>query len=275
MADRSAIPNAFDLVAPRYDRDFTDQQLGAWLRGVVWREMQAVFQPGDSILDLGCGTGEDACHLAHAGIRVTGLDASSAMLEVAGTKVTEAELGDRVRLAQLDLRDVNTVDDFARFTNDEFIDGAYANFGPLNCLPDRRPLASALARAIKPGGAFVAVLMGPTCPWELAWFLLHGHPRTATRRFRRGFRSIVGGQQMRVWYPSPHRLRTEFAPSFEHVKTVGVGVFLPPSDFGRLVARAPRLFAALNNVDDHARRHFPWTWLNDHYLSVFRRRDED
>ncbi len=106
MADQTATPSAFDRVAVRYDRDFTEQQLGAWLRGVVWCEMETAFHPGDSVLDLGCGTGEDACHLAHSGIQVTGLDASSAMLEMAMAKARRAELTDRVRFTQLDLRDV-------------------------------------------------------------------------------------------------------------------------------------------------------------------------
>ncbi|MGA7669495.1 MAG: methyltransferase domain-containing protein [Nitrolancea sp.] len=274
MADQTAAPSAFDRVAPRYDREFTDQQLGALLRGAVWREMEAAFHPGDSVLDLGCGTGEDACHLAHAGVNVLGLDASAAMLEMAVAKARRAEFTDRVRFAQLDLREVDAGYDLLHFTGGNQIDGAYSNFGPLNCLPDRVPLASALARAIRPGGTFIAVVMGPTCPWEFSWFLLHGHPRTATRRYRRGFRSVVGGQELRVWYPSPRTLRREFEPAFDHVKTVGVGVFLPPSDLGRLVTRVPRLFSQLNAVDDRARNHFPWTWLNDHYLSVFRRRDE-
>ena len=264
----------FDAVAPRYDRDFTDQRLGAWLREVVWREMAASFHPGDVVLDLGCGTGEDACHLAEKDIEVTAIDASCRMLEKAQAKAKQRGVVDRVRFAQLDLRKVTSAADLTEVTGIEVIDGAYADFGPLNCLADRRPLAAALARVVRPRGTIIAVVMGPFCPWEFGWYLLHGHPRTAIRRFRRGVRSEIGDGGLRVWYPTPRRLRSEFHPHFAHVKTIGVGVFLPPSDLSRLVDRAPNLFAALNALDERAREHLPWTLLNDHYLSVFRRRDE-
>lgn len=274
MAEQIAAPHAFDDVAPRYDHEFTDQLLGEWLRSVVWREMATLFHPGDSVLDLGCGTGEDACHLALRGINVTAFDASAGMLAMAKSKADQRGVADRLRLTRFDLRDVDSATDLTELTAGRSVDGAYADFGPLNCLANRRPLAAALANVVKPGGSVIAVVMGPACPWEFGWYLLQGHPRTAVRRFRRGVRSKVGSGEIRVWYPSPRRLRAEFNPHFRHVKTIGVGVFLPPSDLGRLVARTPRLFAALNALDERARERFPWTWLNDHYLSVLRRRDE-
>ncbi len=275
MDDQLAVAHPFDAVAPRYDRDFTDQRLGAWLRQVVWREMDRSFHPGDVLLDLGCGTGEDACHLAEKEIEVTAIDASREMLAKAQAKAKQRGVTDRMRLAQLDLRKVTTAADLTAITGAGTIDGAYADFGPLNCLADRRPLAAALAGVVRPGGTVIAVMMGPLCPWEFSWYLLHGHPRTATRRFRRGVRSEIGDGELRVWYPTPRRLRSEFHPHFAHVKTIGIGVFLPPSDLGRLVDNAPNLFTVLNELDERAREHVPWTWLNDHYLSVFRRRDEE
>ncbi|HVX29952.1 MAG TPA: hypothetical protein VHA53_05690, partial [Nitrolancea sp.] len=63
-----------------------------------------------------------------------------------------------------------------------------------------------------------------------------------------------------------------FAADFEHVKTVGVGIALPPSDLGHLIPKAPGLFAAVSRLDERLRAHRPFTWINDHYLVVFRRR---
>jgi len=274
MVESNPAPHAFDAIAPRYDASFTDQQLGRWLREVVWREFERAFQPGDTLLDLGCGTGEDACFLAGRGARIVATDASDGMLDVARRKADESRLPGQISFAQLDLLDLTknrlpVVLAESRGT----LAGAYANFGPLNCLSDRQPLSSAVAQLIRPGGTFIAVVMGPLCPWEIAWYLLHRHPRTAVRRLRSGVRSHVGDGVVSVWYPSPRRLRAEFAPDFEHVKTLGVGVFLPPSDLGHLIPHAPRLFAAVNALDDRLRSTFPFTWLNDHYLSIFKRRE--
>jgi hypothetical protein len=152
-------------------------------------------------------------------------------------------------------------------------DGAFSNFGALNCLPDRRPVAEALADWVRPGGRVVLVVMGPLCPWEVAWHLLHGEARTAFRRLQPGVEAHVGmGATVRVWYPSPRRLRTEFAPYFRHLETVGIGALLPPPYLDHLVERWPRMFETLALLDRRLERMFPWTWLNDHYLAVFERR---
>jgi SAM-dependent methyltransferase len=270
MAD--AQPHAFDGVAPRYDATFTDQQLGRWLREVVWRELDRAYAPEDTVLDLGCGTGADAHHLAERGVRVIATDASSGMLDIARHKAEIDGRSDRVSFAQLDLRDMGRNELPAIISETAPLTGAFSDFGPLNCLPERRSLASCLARVIRPGGLFIAVVMGPFCPWETLWYALHAHPRTAIRRLRSGVRSQVGAGEVSVWYPSPRALRSEFATGFEHVKTLGVGIALPPSDLGHLIPKAPRLFAAANELDERLRAHRPFTWLNDHYLIVFRRR---
>ena len=274
MAEPVPVIQSFDGVASRYDATFTDQQLGRWLRNVAWKELSSVFNPGDTVLDLGCGTGEDACYLGSLGINVLATDVSSRMLDVARSKAQRRGVSERISLAHLDLREVSEPGDLAPLSFGDGFDGAYANFGPLNCLADRRPLARALAGIVKPGGALVAVVMSPVCPWEIGWFLIHGHPRAAARRFRKGVRSRVGTGEIRVWYPSPRRLRSELKPEFVHVKTMGMGIFLPPSDFGHLVQRAPRGFTIARSLEDRVRGNFPWTWINDHYLSVFKRRDE-
>jgi hypothetical protein len=146
-------------------------------------------------------------------------------------------------------------------------DGVFSNFGALNCLPDRRQLAGALAGLVRPRSQVVIVLMGPICPWEIAWHLAHRQVGTAFRRFRSGVRAHVGGgETTRVWYPSPRRVRREFWPHFRHLETVGIGTWLPPSYLSHLVERWPGIFGRLAALDSRLGGRFPWTWLNDHYL---------
>jgi SAM-dependent methyltransferase len=66
-----------------------------------------------AILELGCGTGRLLIPLARDGHRITGLDASPAMLEIAQTRVKAANLEGAVSLAQGDLRDFDLPDRFA------------------------------------------------------------------------------------------------------------------------------------------------------------------
>jgi len=72
--------HGFDTLADDYDTAFTGSVLGRALRELVWVRMDRLFKPGERILELGCGAGEDAVHLARRGVHVTALDASARMI---------------------------------------------------------------------------------------------------------------------------------------------------------------------------------------------------
>lgn len=263
-------PRAFDAVAAGYDADFTARRLGRWLRDAVWERLDAAFRPGERVLELGCGTGEDALHLARRGLSVTATDVSPGMLGVASAKARAAGLEGRICFRQLD---AGRLGDSADPALAGPFAGAYSNFGALNCLPSRRALGRALAGRIGPGGTLALVVMGPLCPWEVAWHLAHGELNTARRRWRAGVTAHVGdGRTLRVWYPSPRALRAELAPDWRLIDLAGVGALLPPTQLSHLAERWPRAFATLALLERRFRRSRPWTWLNDHYLAVFERR---
>jgi demethylmenaquinone methyltransferase/2-methoxy-6-polyprenyl-1,4-benzoquinol methylase len=77
------VRDLFAAVAPRYDLVNDLQSLGLHRR---WKRRLldlAGVRPGESALDLCCGTGDIAFALAAAGARVTGVDFSEPMLAVA------------------------------------------------------------------------------------------------------------------------------------------------------------------------------------------------
>ena len=55
---------AFDSLAAKYDDLFTRSVIGRAQRGAVWEALVDRFEPGAHILELNCGTGEDAVYLA-------------------------------------------------------------------------------------------------------------------------------------------------------------------------------------------------------------------
>lgn len=258
----------FDVVARSYDRSFSGSALGRRLRNQVWQHLERVFSGGDRILELGCGTGEDALWLAKRGVRVLATDASPAMLEVTREKVDGAGVGEMVETRRLDLAAI----DVEGRTLDGPFDGALSNFGPLNCVADRTPVAQALAGLIRPGGTVVAVLMGPFCPWEMLWHLAHGRPSMAVRRLRQGRRVHVGGgTEMPVWYPTPGRVQREFAENFRPSGRMAIGCFLPPPYLDHLTRTRPGLIRRLAGLEARWQRRFPFTWCGDHFLLSFER----
>lgn len=246
----------FDAAAATYDADFTERRLAVWLRQMV--RAHVPFRAGERVLELGCGTGEDARWLSERGVHVTATDASAEMLALTRAKALD------VTVQQLDMNALPPPGDMQ-------YDGVFSNFGALNCVEDLPALAAWLAPQVR--GKLVFVVMGRWCPWEIGWHLAHLQPRTAFRRMGAGgIPAQVGdGVTVRVWYPSPHELRRAFAPHFRTVQTVGIGTLLPPSYLDHLVERWPGTFARFAAWD----RRFGKSWLmrtfNDHYLMVLAR----
>jgi SAM-dependent methyltransferase len=254
-------PAAFDEAAAGYDAVFTGTLLGRMLRARVWEVLAAASRPGERVLDLACGTGEDALWLAQQGRQVVASDGSSQMLAVAAQKLQQAGLARQVVLQQKSLQALATA---AGPNGEPPFDGVLSNFGGLNTLPAWRPLAAALAQQVRPGGWAVLVVMGPVCPWEVGWNLLHGSPAAAARRWRGVAEAQVGARTIPVWYPAPRRLQRAFAPWFRRRALYSLGLWLPPSELAHLVSRWPRLFHWLDRAERRtARGTAGW---GDHYI---------
>lgn len=235
---------AFDAVAASYDEVFTSSPIGRAQRQAVWEEMERAFTPGQRILELNCGTGEDAIHLAARGVAVTACDASEAMLAIARRK--SYALAEAVRPEFLLLRN----EDLAALPGDGCFDGVLSNFSGLNCVADLGAVAVALASRIRSGGTALLCVFGRCCAWEIAWYLARGNPRKAFRRRRRSAEAQLDhAASVRVHYPRVRDIRCSFAPWFRLRRSKGVGVFVPPTFVDSLARRHPRFLAAAQRLD--------------------------
>jgi SAM-dependent methyltransferase len=255
---------AFDALAADYDAAFSDTPLGSALRSLVWSRLDVVFKDADRILDLGCGTGEDALHLASRGKQVLALDASSAMVGRARQKAAARGLEARLQFECLPMQELNEAPAAAPF------DGALSNFGALNCVEDLPALMAALAARLRPGARLLFVPMGRYVPWEWAWYLLHGEPGKAWRRVRR---ERLRWRGLTLGYPTPRQISAVLAPYFQVDRVRPLGFALPPSYAGSWLNRSPRLFALLNRLERAGQR---WPLLaacSDHYIVEATRRD--
>src|ERR1700688_4355612 len=95
-----AAATAFDGVADSYDEVFTYSTIGRAQRRTVWDKLLVAFPPGRHILELNCGTGEDARYLVQRGRSVVACDASRSMIQVAKRF---SPLGDSANLELLHL----------------------------------------------------------------------------------------------------------------------------------------------------------------------------
>jgi SAM-dependent methyltransferase len=239
----------FDRIASDYRSLWDNTDVGRLQRNAVWRYIVPEFRPGCKVLDLGCGTGEDALRFARSGVSVVGIDASAEMVRIARQRGVDA------RVCRLE--HVGSVE--------ERFDGAVSDFGALNCVADLGALCEPLAKAIAPGGSMVICVMGRFCLTETVWYLLHGDIRKAVRRWKGSAQSSLG---VKVFYPTVKEIAVAFSPSFRLVSTAGVGVLVPPSYIRILPSAVLRVF---DRIDRYLAVWPPFRALADHRVLVFRR----
>lgn len=268
----TAATAAFDAAASDYDATFTDTALGAQLRALAWDWMDRAFHPGDRVLELGCGTGADAAHLAERGVSVVATDASMEMCRAAERRIILRGANDLVKVRRLDMANVGDPG-WADELGGPF-DGVFADFGAINAVEDRARLCHALGREVRPGGRLLLVAMGPVCPIEVGWHLLHGEPGIAVRRWRAGASARVqGGGRLRVWYPSARRVAREAGPWFDVAHRGGIGVALPPSGLAMAFQRRRGWLRLVAPVERRLGATSLGAWASDHWVLDLLRRD--
>ena len=254
---------AFEALAADYDSAFTNTMLGRRYRDAIWRRFPVCFPAGSAVLELNCGTGEDAVELARRGVSVLATDLAPAMLAITRAKAAAASLGELVSTRCLD---VNNLAELRR--QGRRFDAVLSNFGGLNCVADLAQVAAGLAGLLGRGGQVLLCLMGPHVPGEWLWFLSRLQARNAFRRLR----APVSWHGIDIFYPTVGQTRRAFEPNFAVQRSWALGTLLPPPAAEEWAARHPRL---VNGLDRAERRIETWPGvarLADHYVLELVRR---
>ncbi|MEX2303232.1 MAG: methyltransferase domain-containing protein [Bryobacterales bacterium] len=288
---------AFDRIAPHYDEDFTNSLIGRLQREHVWRHIDGLFAPGARVLDLGCGTGADAIHLARRGCQVHAVDASGQMIAEARRKAAAAGLADITwdrqsclstqRQAQqsappAEQRSVQpSAQPLANAASKEnrqdclsHYDGALSNFGVLNCVEHLRPVATSLSALIRPGGHLALCFISRFCLWETVAYCVQGRPAKAVRRWSnqgRASASLKGSAPFPVYYHSVREIISAFEPEFQLTSYGGIGILVPPCYLEARANRMPGLTKLAARIDQVISAWPICRAVADHALLVFTR----
>jgi ubiquinone/menaquinone biosynthesis C-methylase UbiE len=234
----------FDRLAPSYDSDFTGSLIGRAQRNVVWKVLLKTFHPKDNILELNCGTGEDALFLARNHISVFACDASHQMISRADQRLNMSAPPHLVTFCHLPTEDIAGLDPAISF------DGAFSNFSGLNCIEDLGPVSASLAKLVKPGGHLLFCFSTRFCLVEIIYYLSQGQVNKALRRCKgHTVAHLNDAPPLSVYYPTVRTLRRIFAPHFKLRSRTGVGVAIPPSYLEPWAQRHPYLFRLLCRLE--------------------------
>ncbi|WP_442601107.1 demethylmenaquinone methyltransferase [Paenibacillus sp. KN14-4R] len=152
------VHSVFETIAPKYD---LMNDILSFRRHKAWRKFtmkKMDVQPGDTAIDLCCGTCDWTLALANASGtgNIVGLDFSEKMLEVGRQKVFTSGLDRQIELVQGNAMSLP-------FEDNSF-DYATIGFGLRN-VPDLEQVLREMKRVVKPGGQVVCLeLSKPT--WQ-------------------------------------------------------------------------------------------------------------
>jgi len=122
---------------------YQDQHSFVWRFGASLLESLKP-QPGERILDVGCGTGQLTAEIARSGATVLGLDKSSDMLAEACKNYPDLEF---------------VLSDAANFQFPEPFDAVFSN-AALHWVKDAEGAVRSISQALRPGGRFIAEFGG-------------------------------------------------------------------------------------------------------------------
>ncbi len=252
---------AFDFAAANYDASFTNTVIGSMQRKYVYRHLEKFLPllPGKEILEINCGTGEDAIRLATKGFQVIATDVSEEMINIASKKSSLVEF------KKSDIRNLS-----ADFPNRKF-DMIFSNFGGLNCLePDElKAFFKASADMIADNGILFMVVMPRQTITEQLYFAMKGKPAEIFRRKKRVLNANVDGNNVQTYYYDPDEIKSLMPKSLRFDLQRPVGFFIPPSYLEPLLRKNRMLASFIDNLEQVITGIGSAAKYSDHYLISF------
>jgi ubiquinone/menaquinone biosynthesis C-methylase UbiE len=262
-----AVP--FDHIAHFYDLSFTNTVIGQLQRKRVWRYLEEIIPELDGleILELNCGTGEDAVLFGDRGFNIVATDISEEMLKVTQQKVRQYSLQNKISSHYLDL------DSFDETIFNKKFDLIFSNFGSINCISPEalQKLLKKIPSILEPGGRFVAVIMPRYCLWETIFFLFKFQFRKAFRRWTsKDVQAHPEGIVQKTWYYQPRKIKKWAKVYFEVVDTIPIGVFVPPNFMEKFFSTRNRSLFGLYFLEKRIGYNSWLSGFSDHFVIDFK-----
>ena len=252
----------FDQAAQNYDNYFTYSEIGKIQRNLVYEKVQKQLNSIKNILEINCGTGEDAIWLANQGFQVTATDISEKMIEVAQSKSKVDTLIFKV-LDSNNLAEVTEKYDFL-----------FSNFGGLNCLTKSELglFFNAAAEVLSDKGKMSLVIMPKNTLWEQFYFLVKFSLEKAFRRKKEVVFANVDGEKVATYYYNPKDIVLLSQVNFEILEVNPIGFFIPPSYLEPFFKNKKILLKGLNFLENSIKNRSFLSKYADHYIITLQKK---
>src|SRR6266566_981078 len=249
---------SFDALADDYDSVVGDNRFDLRLRDTTRGILDRTFHPGDRVLEVGAGTGLETLALARRGVYVLATDISSRMLDRLSEKAVAQGLDPFVQTRIERAADIALLQDEFEWGS---FDGAFSDFGALNCEPNLGSVPEALAQLLRPGAPLVMAIWNRVCLAETVAYLAVAKPSRALARLR----DPVPVGRSRFGIPVyPHSLGDIvrlFKSYFVVIRVTGLPVFAPPYDLAVRLQRHTLALELADAIDRGLAARFPFNRL--------------
>jgi ubiquinone/menaquinone biosynthesis C-methylase UbiE len=252
---------SFDQAAINYDQTFTHTEIGKMQRALVYNELSKHLKSVKNILEINCGTGEDAIWFAKQNFTVTATDISPKMIEVAKSKAN----------LNFSVADINSI--ATTFEGEKF-DLLFSNFGGLNCL-SQSELENFFVNShaiLTEKGQLALVIMPKNTLWERFYFLAKAQFKNINRRKKESVMAQVDGENVHTYYYNPKDIVNLAKANFDPVVIKPIGFFVPPSYLDGFFKNKKGLLRFLNRLEQGIKNITALSKYADHYLIILQKR---
>jgi ubiquinone/menaquinone biosynthesis C-methylase UbiE len=258
---------AFSKQSAVFDEIYSGNTVVQYKRERVRDAVMRYVSQGSNILELNCGTGEDAIFFAQNGYTVHATDISQGMLDKLAGKVHQQQFDDKISIEQCSYTNLQSLRESKQY------DAIFSNLGGLNCTNELDKVLSSFKAILKPGGIACLVILPKFCLLETL-LVFKGKFKTATRRFfsGKGRTAHIEGEYFTCWYYNPSYVKRILKDDFSVETIEGLCTLVPPSYIEHFAEKYPRLFGFLKSAEQRLKSSWPWRSIGDYYIVVLRRK---
>lgn len=259
LLNKESAAVAFDMQAGVFDKIYGDDPAIVYKRNRVRTHLLKELKPGARILELNCGTGEDAVYLSKKGFTVHATDISGKMLAKAVDKFRSNDNLNKLSFENCSFTSLSGLSNKGPF------DHIFSNFGGLNCTADLDQVLASLSPLLKDNGKLTLTIISGFCLWETL-LIFKGKWKTAFRRFRKGGASAhVEGHHFNCSYYTPRYIKRHLE-GFTITKIEGLCIFIPPSYIQGFHINYPLASKVLMWIEDKLKSKWPWNRIGDYFI---------
>ncbi len=255
---------SFDAEALHYDTNFTHTLIGKAQRNMVYYHVKKHLNKPSYILEINCGTGEDAIWFAQQNHKIIATDISENMITQAKSKGNYENL----QYLQLDCLEIHN-----KFKEDKF-DFLFSNFGGLNCLhqEELKHFFENINSVLKPKSKIALIIMPKNTLWEQCYFLLKGKANEAFRRKKDKAIATVASQSINTYYYNPKEIVYLADKNFNCITYKPIGFFVPPSYLEPFANKNKFTFRVLKKLDYWIKNVSFLSKYADHFIIILEKK---